>query len=167
MSEPVIVALIGAAGVIMGVLSTLLIQARRLPSEVRLTEAQAEKTQHESAALVIKDLSDEVSRLKVRLFELEERLTKSEARATGAESRLADAETRAYEFRRAVIAIGERLDHERAKSREMVGNLVGIIEHLLDCIEHPGQAQNIDRPAIARLIQSILNGYQPEGFIGV
>lgn len=178
LSQPVIAALIGAAGAIFGALLVFAIQARRLPTEMRLTEAQTEKTQHEAANLVIQELTAEVNRLKAEITEIkdrqlkdgklfEERLTKAEARATGAESRLADSESRANEFRRAVIAIGERLDRERAKSRDMVVRLVGIVEHLLDCVENPSRAKDIDRPAIARLIQSILDEYPAEQFVKV
>ncbi len=169
-----------------------LIQARRLPAEMKLTEAQAEKTraekalaeaqaekaQHESASMIIQELTAEVGRLRAEITEIkykqirdnkafEERLTKAEARATSAETRLAESESRAQEFRRAVIAIGERLDRERAKSRELAIKLVGIIDHLLDCIENPSRAQEIDRPAIARLTQAILDGYPAEQFIKV
>lgn len=108
-----------------------------------------------------------IVRLEAQVAELTERLTKAEARATGAESRLADSESRASEFRRAVIAIGERLDAERRKNRDMAMQLVGIIEHLLDCIEHPEQASSIDRPAIARLTQAILDDHRGEEFIGI
>lgn len=167
MNPTLVAALIGAAGAIIGALTTLFIQSRRLPSDIRLAEAQAEKTQHEAASLIIKGLTDEVERMKTKVGEFESRLTKAEARATEAESRLANAEVRASEFRRAVIAIGERLDRERAKYRDMATNLVGIIEHLLDCIEHPEQARGIDRPAIARLTQQILDGYPAEQFVRV
>lgn len=152
---------------IFGSAAATFIQSRRLPSEIRLTEAQAEKAQHEASALIIKDLRDEVDRLKARILDFDSRLSKSEARATNAESRLADAEIRASEFRRAVIAIGERLDKERAKSRDVVVNLVGIIEHLLDCVENPDQAASVDRPAIARLTQQILDDYPIERFLQV
>lgn len=192
MSQTIIIALIGLVGTALGVLLGFLIQARRLPSEMRLTdaqakktlaekelaEAQAEKAQHETASLVIQELTAEVKRLKSEITEIkdkqlkdgnlfEERMTKAEARATGAESRLADSESRANEFRRAVIAIGERLDRERAKSRDMVVRLVGIVEHLLDCVENPSRAKDIDRPAITRLIQSILDEYPIEQFVKV
>ena len=192
MSQTTITALIGLGGTVLGVLLGFLIQARRLPAEIRLTEAQAEKTraekalteaqaekaQHETAGLVIQELTAEVDRLKAEITEVkakqlkdsqlfEERLTKAEARATGAESRLADAELRANEFRRAVIVIGERLDRERVKSRDMVVRLAGIVEHLLDCVEDPSRAKDIDRPAITRLIQSILDEYPAEQFVKV
>jgi DNA-directed RNA polymerase beta subunit len=192
MSQTILTALIGLAAAALGTVLGFLIQARRLPAEIKLTEAQAEKAraekalteaqaekaQHEAASQVIQDLTAEVNRLKAEIAEVkdkqlkdgklfEERLTKAEARATGAESRLADSESRASEFRRAVIALGERLDRERAKSRGMVVRLVGIIEHLLDCVEDPGRAKDIDRPAITRLIQSILDEYPAEQFVKV
>ena len=167
MNATVLVALIGAAGAIIGALATLFIQSRRLPSDIRLTEAQVEKTQHEAAALVIKELTDEVTRLKTKIADFEGRLTKAEARATEAEERLADAEVRAHEFRRAVIAIGEGRDRDRAKARDMAMTLVGIIDHLLSCIEDPSRAEKIDRPAIARLTQAILNDYPVEPFVRV
>jgi len=167
MNPTVTAALLTVAGVIVGALASFWIQSRKLPSDIRLTDAQAEKAQHEAASMVIENLSREVERLKQKLGELEARLTKAEARATGSEARLAEAETRASEFRRAVIAIGERLDRERAKARDMAVTLVGIIDHLLSCIEDPSRATTIDRPAITKLTQSILDGYQPEQFVRV
>ena len=167
MNQTLVAALIGAAGAILGALTALFIQSRRLPSDIRLTEAQTEKVQHETASSLIKDLTNEVERLKAKVAEFEGRLTKAEARATEAESRLADAEVRANEFRRAVIAIGERLDRERAKSRDMAVTLVGIIEHLLSCIEDPSRAKDVDRPAITRLTKNILDGYPAEQFVRV
>jgi chromosome segregation ATPase len=167
MSQAVVTALIGAASMVLGALFAFLIQARRLPSDMRLTEAQAEKAQHEAAALVISDLKDEVARLKEKVGEFEGRMTKAEARTTETEERLADSEASANRFRLAVIALGSRLDQERAKNREMVVKLVGIIKHLLDCVEHPEQVENIDRPAIAHLMQAILDGYLPEQIVGV
>ncbi len=181
MSQTILTALIGLGAAAVGAVLGFLIQARRLPAEMRLTEAQAEKTraekalteaqaeqaQHETAGQIIQELRDEIERLKIKMTELEARLTKSEARATGAESRLAESESRANEFRRAVIALGERLDRERAKSRDMVVRLVGIVEHLLDCVEDPSRAKDIDRPAITRLIQSILDEYPAEQFVKV
>lgn len=165
MNQTLIEALIGAAGAILGAIAALIVQSRRLPSDIKLAEAQAEKTQHEAASMVIKELRDEIDRFKAKVVEFEIRLTKAEARATESESRLADSESRANEFRRAVIALGERLDKERAKYRDMAANLVGIIEHLLDCIEHPEKSKNIDRPAIARLTQAILNDYPAEKLV--
>lgn len=167
MSQTAIEALIGLVGAVIGALAAFVIAARRLPSDMKLTEAQAEKTQHEAANMVINELRQEISRLKEKLSEFEGRLVKAESRATSAESRLADAEARANEFRRAVISVGERLDRERAKSRQMVIDLVGVIEYLLDCVENPTHSKDIDRPAITKLIQSILNGYPAEHLIKV
>jgi len=167
MNPTLVAALIGAAGAILGALTTLFVQSRRLPSDIRLTEAQTEKTQHETSALVIKNLMDEVSRFKAKVAEFEERLTKAEARAANSESRLADAESRATEFRRAVIAIGEGRDQDRLKARSMVTMLVGVIEHLLSCFEHPEVPQDFDRAAIAALISEIIKEYQPEQFVRI
>lgn len=144
----------------MGALAGLWIQSRRLPSDIRLADAQAEKTQHEASNLVIKSLTDEVERLKAKLIDFEARLTKAEARATGAEERLANAESRANEFRRAVIVIGEKLDKERIKAGDTAMKLIGIIDLLLNCIENPSRINEIDRPAIARLTQGIIADYQ-------
>jgi hypothetical protein len=66
-----------------------------------------------------------------------------------------------------VIAIGERLDRERAKSRDMVMKLVGVIEHLLLCIEEPGREKTVDRAEITRLISDILVNYPAEKFVRV
>ena len=162
MNPTLVAALVGAAGAIIGALTTLFIQSRRLSSDIRLTEAQTEKTQHEAAGMIITNLSKEVERLKQSHTSMEERLTRAETRATGAEVRLVDSESRAAEFRRAVIAIGERLDLEREKSRDMVTRLVGIIDHLLSCIEDPSRSQTIDRPAITSLIQKILDDCRAE-----
>lgn len=167
MNTAALVSIVGAITALVGALVGAFVQSRRLPSDIRLIDAQAEKTQHEAGQLVIKSLSDEVDRLKKKLTDFEERLTKAETRATGAETRLAESESRAAEFRRAVIALGERLDQERMKARDMAVNLCGIIEHLLDCIENPSKAAEVDRPAIARLIQGILNGYPAEQFVRV
>ena len=158
MSEAVLISLIGVLGTALGVLGTLFYQSRRLPSEVRLTEAQAKKTGREADDLLLDNLTEEINRLKDRIADLETRLTKSEQRATSAEVRLAEAEGRANEFRRAVIAVGERLDAERTKNRRTVEKLVLIIEHLLSCIEEPSKAKDVDQVAIARLIQTIRNG---------
>jgi hypothetical protein len=159
MSEAVLIAIIGGLGVALGALATLFVQARRLPSEVHLTEAQAKKTAREADDLLIDNLTEEIGRLKVKNVEIEARLTKSEQRATGAEVRLAESEARANEFRRAVIHVGDRLDHERTQNRQTVEKLVLIIEHLLSCLEEPSKAQDVDQNAIARLIQTIRSGY--------
>lgn len=108
-----------------------------------------------------------VARLEAQVAELGERLTKAEARATGAESRLADAESRAQEFRRAVIAIGEGREQDRLKARAMVTKLVGVIEHLLMCIEQPDEDKIIDRVAITQLISEILADYPSEQFVRI
>lgn len=158
MSEAVLIAIIGVLGTALGVLSTLFYQSRRLPSEVRLTEAQAKKTDREADDLLIHNLSEEIQRLKERIGDLETRLTKSEERATNAESRLAGSEARANEFRQAVVRIGERLDAERAKNRRTVEKLVLIIERLLTCIEEPDRARDLDPNEIERMIQTIRNG---------
>lgn len=166
MNPTIVTALIGAAGIIVGYLANFLIQSRRLPSDIKLTEAQAEKTQHETAALLIRGLTDEVARLRTKIAEFETRLAKAEARATEAEERLADAEVRAHEFRRAVIRIGEGRDQDREKARAMVTKLVGVIEHLLACIEQPND-KIIDRVAITQLISEILADYPAEQFVRV
>lgn len=158
MSEAVLIAIIGVLGTALGALGTLFYQSRRLPSEMRLTDAQAKKTEREADDLLLDNLTQEIQRLKDRITELEARLTKSEGRATNAEVRLAESEARANEFRRAVIAVGERLDAERNKNRKTVEKLIIIIEHLLSCIEEPSKAQDVDQVAIARLIQTIRNG---------
>ena len=158
MSEGVLVAIIGVLGTIAGILGTLFYQSRRLPSEVKLTEAQTRKVDRETDALVIDGLIQEIARLKIRIEELEARSSKYESRATNAEMRMSDAEGRANEFRRAVITIGERLDAERATNRKAVEKLVIIIEHLLSCIENPDKAHEVDQTAIERMIQTIRNG---------
>ena len=79
MNQTLVAALIGAAGAILGALTALFIQSRRLPSDIRLTEAQTEKVQHETASSLIKDLTNEVERLKAKVAEFEGRLTKAEA----------------------------------------------------------------------------------------
>lgn len=155
MNPTITTALIGAVCAIAGALASFWIQSRRLPSDIRLTDAQAEKAQHEAATLVIDNLSREVDRLKLKLAELETRLTKAESKAASAD-----------EFRRAVIALGERLDRERAKSRDMVGKLVGVIERLLSCIENP-EHERIDRAEIAKFLSDIMGQYQPEQFVRV
>jgi chromosome segregation ATPase len=159
MSEAVLIAVIGVLGTALGALATLFVQQRRLPSEVKLTEAQAKKAEREADDLLFGNLTDEIERLKGRITDLEARLTKSEGRATSAEVRLADSEARANEFRRAVIVVGERLDAERTKNRKTIEKLMVIIEHLLSCIEEPSKAKDVDQVAIARLIQTIRNGY--------
>jgi uncharacterized protein HemX len=158
-SEAVLVAIIGVLGIALGALSTLFVQSRRLPSDIRLTEAKAKKANREADDLLLDNLTQEIARLKGRITDLETRLTTSEGRATSAEVRLAEADGRANEFRRAVIAVGERLDAERTKNRQTIEKLVLIVEHLLSCIEDPGKAQEVDQTAIARLIQTIRNGY--------
>lgn len=108
-----------------------------------------------------------IVRLEAQVVELAERLTKAEARATGAESRLADSEARASEFRRAVIAIGEGREQDRLKARAMVTKLVGVINHLLSCIEKPDKDKIVDRVAITQLISEILADYPAEQFVRI
>lgn len=156
MNPTVTAALIGVVGVIVGALASFWIQSRRLPSDIRLTEAQVEKIQHETSAMLIKELSDEVGRLKVKVFELEEQVKKLSATAAEAER-----------FRLAVIHIGEKRDQDRKVARDMAVNLVGIIDHLLSCIEDPSRAKDIDRPAITQLIKRILDNYPVEQFVMV
>ena len=71
--------------------------------------------------------------------------------------RLMQAERMSLEFRIATIRIGEKLDHERRKYVRMATNLVGVIKCLLDCIDHPENVRDINRPAITRMVQSILD----------
>jgi len=158
MTEPVFIALIGVLGTALGVLVTRFYQSRRPPSEVRLSEAKAKKTERQADDLLIDNLTQEIERLKGRITDLEARLTKSEQRATSAEVRLGESEARANEFRRAVITVGERLEAERTKNRRMVEKLVLIIEHLLTCIEEPDRAKDLDQNEIERMIQTIRNG---------
>ena len=162
MSEGVLIAIIGVLGTALGVIATLFYQARRMPSEVKFTQAKTKQVEGEADHLVIGNLIDEIGRLKNRITELETRLTISEGRATRAEVRLAEVDGRANEFRRAVITIGERLDAERTKNRRMVEKLVLIIEHLLTCIEEPDRAKDLDQDEIERMIQTIRNGNSEE-----
>ena len=88
--------------------------------------------------------------IRVRLTQIDDRLTRAEIRAL-------DASNRALEFRLAVIRIGEKLDNERRKYQRMVTNLVGVIKCLLDCLDHPDNVRDINRPAITRMIQDIMD----------
>jgi chromosome segregation ATPase len=131
-------------------------EANRMLQDNLRCEIERQKT--ESAALEqrIKTEADETEkRLLSRISELEGRLTKAETRATSAEVRLADSETRANEFRRAVIAVGDRLDRERAEFRETTEKLCVIIEHLLSCIGDPSKTSEVDSNAIERIIINI------------
>lgn len=137
----------------------------------RKSGADADHTIVDSAADVLAmakaAYESRIVRLEAQVIELGERLTKAEARATGAESRLADSESRANEFRRAVIAIGEGREQDRMKARAMVTKLVGVIEHLLSCIEQPDDDKIIDRVAITQLISEILADYPKEQFVRI
>jgi hypothetical protein len=146
--NPVIVtALIAACAALGGSLIGAFVQSRRLPADIRLVESQAEKTQHESADLVMKNLRTEVERLRTRVEELEKRLTKAEVMAASAN-----------EFRRATIVLGEKLDRERVK----VLRLAEIIAGILDCVEKPERVGEIKRQDITRLVANIVNGYPGE-----
>jgi hypothetical protein len=144
---------------------------RKASADARGAEASADHTIVDSASdvLAMAKAAYEVriARLEAQVVDLATRLTNSDTRAVGAETRLAGAEARATDFRRAVIAIGERLDKERAKSREMVVGLVGVIEYMLDCVENPSQSKDISRPGITKLIAAILDGYPAEQFVKV
>lgn len=163
MTPAEIAALSAALGTALGAAAAWWAQSRKAPSEAALAEAQAEKARRESEKMLLDSLNQEVVRLKSRVVELEERVVKSEARAAGAETRLADAEMRANEFRKAVIHLGERLDKERAKSRDTAAKLLGIIHHLLDVVEDPTRVGEVDRQAIRHLEESIMQEIENNG----
>ena len=206
MNPTIVAALIGVAGVIVGAAASFWIQSRRLPADIRLTEAQTEKVQHETASGLIQDLTNEVKRQKAEFVEFKEQFKKEsdeslakfakaevarveaekarveaerlraiadarqaeiERRSTNLEARLADAEYSAQRTRQAMIFIGEGRDQDRAKARQVVIKLVGIIEHLLDCVENPSQSNEVDRAAIAGLIKAMLEEYPQEQFVRV
>jgi chromosome segregation ATPase len=158
MSQPILLALIAIGGTVLGALIAQAAAMFRAPAQARLDDAQAEKAQHESAALVNKELREEIDRLGAKVAALELRVVESERRATSAEGRLADAEFRSSEFRRSVNFIGQRLEKEREESRATTEKLCILIEHLLLCVESPDQATEIDRPGIEAMIANIRNG---------
>jgi hypothetical protein len=146
--NPVIVtALIAAIAALGGSLIGAFVQSRRLPSDIRLADAQAEKQQHEAASLVIANLSKEVERLKDKIEKLETKLAKVEVMAANAN-----------EFRRATIVLGEKLHGERIK----VIRLVEIIGNILERVEDPVRVQEIKRQDVTRLVSGIVNGYPAE-----
>lgn len=169
MDAAFIAALVGGIGTVLGVVTAFIINLRKAPAETALIEAQADKAkreadiadaqadraQAEANRLLLDNLKCEIERLKTKIVELEQRLTTSESRATAAEVRLAESESRGNEFRRAVIAVGERLDRERREFRETTEKLCIIIEHLLSCVGDPSKAGEVDSDAIRRLIENI------------
>jgi len=70
-------ALIAAAGAIIGAMAALFIQSRRLPSDIRLAEAQADKLGYEGSALVIASLASEVARLKQDMTDVRAQLARA------------------------------------------------------------------------------------------
>ena len=153
MSEPVIILVAGIVGTVLGALIAQFAPMRRAPAQARLDDAQAEKVQHESVALVNTELREEIARLGIKVAALEARVVLSEGRATSAEVRLADAESRANESRRVVIVLGEKMYVERAENASALEKLVILIERLLSCIESPEKVKEIDLPGVRAMIQ--------------
>jgi chromosome segregation ATPase len=159
MSEPVAIVLVGVVGTVLGALVSQFAAMLRAPAQVRLDEANAEKSQHEAAALVNKELRDEIDRLSSKITALEARVVESEKRATSAETRIADAESRANESRRVVIVLGEKLDKERAENESTLEKLTILIERLLTCIETPEKSSEIDMPGVKAMIRNMKRGW--------
>ncbi|RPI64763.1 MAG: hypothetical protein EHM48_00095 [Planctomycetaceae bacterium] len=155
MSEPVIIAVVGIVGAALGALIAQLPALRRGSSQARLDEAQADHEQHKAAALINKELREEISRLSLKVTSLETRAVEYERRTTLAETRFADAETRSTESRRVVIVLGEKLDEARAT----IDKLVILTERLLTCIESPEQAKEIDMPGVKSMIHLMKKGW--------
>jgi uncharacterized protein YigA (DUF484 family) len=143
-----LVAAVGAViGAVIGAFVTLFIQSRKLPADIRLTEAQAEKTQHEASNIIIDNLVSEVARLKDEVKELKEEIKKLKALAENAN-----------EFRIANHVLGRKLTAERSK----VEGLAEIISGLLESIEQ-NKTVEIKRQDVTRLVAAIINGYPSEG----
>jgi hypothetical protein len=155
MNPVIVTALVGAACAIIGSLATFWIQSRRLPSDIRLADAQAEKAQHEASSLVIASLSTEVGRLKQDMADIRVQL-----------ARAVDAEVRAAEFRRATVAIGEGRKKDRDQAQHMASMMMEIIKRLLDCLEDSTKEQ-LDRATVAGMVQYIIDHYLDEIGIGV
>lgn len=169
MDAAVVAAISAAVGSLLTIAGTQIVNLRKAPAEARLIDAQAVRAQREAAIadaqadkaqaeanrLLLENLQGEIARLKARIDELEHRLSTSEARSTSAEARLAESEARGNEFRRAVIAVGERLDRERREFGATIEKLCVIVEHLLECVEHPERAGEVDGQAIQRVIGTI------------
>ena len=150
MSEPVIIAVVGIIGAALGALIAQFAAMRRAPALSRLDDAQAEKIQHESAALVNTELRGEIARLGLKVTSLETRAVEYERRTTLAETRFADAETRSTESRRVVIVLGEKLD----EARVTIDKLLILIDHLITIIESPAKAGEVDMPGV----KAMMNG---------
>ena len=111
MNPTVTAALIGVAGVIVGALASFWIQSRKLPSDIRFVEAQTEKVQHETAAGLIQDLTNEVKRQKAEFAEFREQLRKE---SDALLSKFAKAETARVEAERLrAIADARQAEMER------------------------------------------------------
>lgn len=155
MSEPLIIVLVGIVGTALGALIAQLPALRRGPSQARLDDANAEKAQHEGAAIVNAGLREEIARLGLKIVALEVRAVEYERRTTLAETRFADAETRSTESRRVVIVLGEKLDEARAT----IDKLVILTERLLTCIESPEKSGEIDLPGVKSMIYLMKKGW--------
>ena len=173
--EVILVAIVAA----MPGLLVAIVALRKQPAESRLSDAAADKSQHEasqSIAIGAKTLAEalgiEVRNLRIELEEtkkrlsdsillseaasrliesLRQRLVDAESRLAKAEGRTAEAERRAIDFRNELIKVGTMLDESRREHQRQIDELVLVVQTLIEQVEQLGGQPKVDKETLARL----------------